>query len=144
MGALAGLSGDLSFSGNLPGGVYDFFPQFPINGPIQRYNGEFTYIKDRFALRGEFDQLNMSRNNIGSLQVGNLGFLSLPSIIAKAWDLGATYLLTGEKQPENGTPRVRHPLFGPDTPGGQGRGWERGGSVSDIWVSTATNRGRTY
>ncbi|MGA7631325.1 MAG: porin [Terriglobales bacterium] len=122
-GRSRGLSGDLSFSGNLPGGVYDFFPQFPINGPIQRYNGEFTYIKDRFALRGEFDQLNMSRNNIGSLQVGNLGFLSLPSIIAKAWDLGATYLLTGEKQPENGTPRVRHPLFGPDTPGGQGRGW---------------------
>ena len=65
-----GLSGDRSFSGNLPGGVYDFFPQFAINGPIQRYNGEFTYIKSAFALRGEFDQLNMSRNNVGSEQVG--------------------------------------------------------------------------
>jgi phosphate-selective porin len=32
-------------------------------------------------------------------------------------------MLTGEKQPENGTPRVKHPLFGPDTPGGKGRGW---------------------
>jgi len=117
-----GLSGDLSFSGNLPGGVYDFFPQFAINGPIQRYNGEFSYVKSRFALRGEFDQLNMSRNNVGSEQVGGLGFISLPSIIAKAWDISATYLLTGEKQPENGTPRVKHPLFGPDTPGGQGRG----------------------
>ncbi len=117
-----GLSGDQSFSGNLPGGVYNFFPQFPINGPIQRYNGEFTYVKSAFALRGEFDQLNMSRNNVGSEQVGGLGFLSLPSIIAKAWNVSATYLLTGEKQPENGTPRVRHPLFGPDTPGGQGHG----------------------
>ena len=122
-GRSRGLSGDRSFSGNLPGGVYDFFPQFAINGPTQRYNGEFTYIKSAFALRGEFDQLNMSRNNVGSEQVGGLGFLSLPSIIAKAWDLSATYLLTGEKQPENGTPRVKNPTFGPDTPGGKGRGF---------------------
>ena len=118
-----GLSGDQSFNGTLPGGVYDFFPQFAINGPIQRYNGEFTYVKSAFAVRGEFDQLNMSRNNVGSLQVGGLGYLSLPSIIAKAWNIQTTYLLTGEKQPENGTPRVKHPLFGPDTPGGTGRGW---------------------
>jgi phosphate-selective porin len=69
----------------------------------------------------------MSRNNVGSEQAGGLGFISLPSIVAKAWDVSATYLLTGEKRPENGTPRVRRPLFGPDTPGGQGRGlgaWE--------------------
>jgi phosphate-selective porin len=122
-----GLSGDQSFSGALPDGSYNFFPQFAINGPIERYNGEFTYIKSRFALRGEYDQLNQFRQNVGSLQEGGLGFLSLPGITAKAWDIGATYLLTGEKQPENGTPRVRRPLFGPDTPGGQGRGlgaWE--------------------
>ena len=117
-----GLSGDQSFSGALPDQAYNFFPQFAINGPIQRYNGEFTYIKSKFALRGEFDQLNMSRNNVGSEQVGGIGFLSLPSIVAKAWDLNATYMLTGEKQPENGTPRVKNPLFGPDTPGGNGHG----------------------
>jgi phosphate-selective porin len=118
-----GLSGDQSFSGNLPDAAYNFFPQFAINGPIQRYNGEFTYIKSALAVRGEYDQLNMSRNGVGSEQVGGLGFISLPSIIAKAWDVSATYMVTGEKQPENGTPRVRHPLFGPDTPGGKGRGW---------------------
>jgi hypothetical protein len=117
-----GLSGDQSFSGNLPDQAYNFFPQFAINGPVQRYNGEFTYIKSALALRGEFDQLNMSRDNVGSDQAGGLGFISLPSIIAKAWNISATYLLTGEKQPENGTPRVKHPLFGPDTPGGKGRG----------------------
>jgi phosphate-selective porin OprO/OprP len=117
-----GLSGDQSFASTLPDAAYTFFPQFAINGPIQRYNGEFTYLKSGFGLRGEFDQLNMSRNNVGSEQAGGLGFISLPSIIAKAWDVSATYLLTGEKQPENGTPRVRHPLFGPDTPGGKGRG----------------------
>jgi phosphate-selective porin len=122
-----GLSGDQSFSGALPDGAYTFFPQFAINGPIERYNGEFTYIKSRFALRGEYDQLNQFRQSVGSEQVGGLGFLSLPGITAKAWDLSSTYLLTGEKRPENGTPRVRRPLFGPDTPGGQGRGlgaWE--------------------
>ncbi len=118
-----GLSGDQSFSGTLPDAAYTFFPQFAINGPIQRYNGEFTYLKSGFALRGEFDQLNMSRDGVGSEQAGGLGFISLPSIIAKAWDLSATYMLTGEKQPENGTPRVKRPLFGPDTPGGKGRGW---------------------
>ena len=122
-----GLTHDQSFSGGLPDAAYNFFPQFAINGPIQRYNGEFTYIKSRFALRGEYDQLNMSRNNVGSEKVGGLGFLSLPSIIAKAYDVSATYLLTGEKRPENGTPRVKRPMFGPDTPGGKGRGlgaWE--------------------
>jgi phosphate-selective porin len=122
-----GLSGDQSFSAALPDGAYTFFPSFAINGPIQRYNGEFTYLKNNFSLRGEFDQLNMSRDNVGSLQAGGLGFVSLPSIIAKAWDISTTYLITGEKRPENGTPRVKRPLFGPDTPGGQGRGlgaWE--------------------
>ena len=55
------LTNDQSFSGALPDGAYNFFPQFAINGPIQRYNGEFTYIKSRFSLRGEYGQLNMSR-----------------------------------------------------------------------------------
>jgi phosphate-selective porin len=118
-----GLSGDQSFAATLPDGAYTFFPQFAINGDIQRYNGEFTYLKGPFALRGEYDQLNMDRTNVGSEQVGNLGFLSLPAIRAKAWDLSTTYLITGEKRPENGTPRVHKPTFGPDTPGGQGRGW---------------------
>jgi len=122
-----GLSGDQSFNATLPDGAYTFFPQFAINGPIERYNGEFTYIKSRFSLRGEYDQLNQFRQNVGSEQAGGLGFLSLPGITAKAWDMSTTYLLTGEKRPENGTPRVNRPLFGPDTPGGQGRGlgaWE--------------------
>ena len=118
-----GLSGDQSFNGTLPDSAYNFLPQFAINGDIQRYNGEFTYLKGPLGLRGEFDQLDMDRTNVGSLQAGWLGFLSLPTIRAKAWDLSATYLLTGEKRPENGTPRVNRPLFGPDTPGAQGRGW---------------------
>jgi phosphate-selective porin OprO and OprP len=122
-GRSRGLSGDQSFNATLPDGAYNFFLQFAINGNIQRYNGEFTYLKGRFALRGEYDQLDMDRTNVGSLQAGGLAFLSLPPIRARAWDLSTTYLLTGEKRPENGTPRVKSPTFGPDTPGGKGRGW---------------------
>lgn len=118
-----GLSGDVNFSGQIPDAAYTFFPQLRINGPIERYEGEFTYIKSSFALRGEYVQVQEQRDGVGSEQLGGLGFLTLPGIGAKAWNIGTTYLLTGEKRPENGTPRVKHPLFGPDTPGGTGRGW---------------------
>jgi phosphate-selective porin OprO and OprP len=130
-----GLSGDLSFSGNLPDNTYAFFPQLHINGPIERYEGEFTYIKGPYALRGEYVQMQQQRYGTGSEQVGGLGFLTLPGVGAKAWNVGTTYLITGEKRPENGTPRVKHPLFGPDTPGGHGRGlgaWEIGVRYSGI------------
>jgi phosphate-selective porin OprO/OprP len=122
-GRSRGLSNDVSFSGLLPDGTYTFFPQLRINGPVQRYEGEFTYIKSGYALRGEYVQLQEQRAGVGSEEVGGLGFLTLPGIGAKAWNIATTYLLTGEKRPENGTPRVKHPLFGPDTPGGTGRGW---------------------
>ena len=118
-----GLSGDLSFSGTIPDQTYNFFPSLPINGPINRYEGEFTYLKGPYAVRGEYVQLQEQRDNTGSETVGGLGFLTLPGIGAKAWNISTTYLVTGEKRPENGTPRVKRPLFGPDTPGGQGRGW---------------------
>ncbi|HXZ31338.1 MAG TPA: porin [Terriglobales bacterium] len=122
-----GLSGDVSFSGTLPDATYTFFPQLAINGPIERYEGEFTYIKGPYALRGEYVQQQEQRYDVGAETPGGLGFLNLPGIGAKAWNIATTYLLTGEKRPENGTPRVKHPLFGPDTPGGKGRGlgaWE--------------------
>jgi phosphate-selective porin OprO/OprP len=122
-GRSRGLSGDQSFSGTLPDATYAFFPQLAINGPIERYEGEFTYIKGAFATRGEYVQIQEQRDGVGSETLGGLAFQTLPGIGAKAWNIGATYLLTGEKRPENGTPRVRHPLFGPDTPGGTGRGW---------------------
>lgn len=118
-----GLCGDNSFSGAIPDAAYTFFPQLRVNGPTWRYEGEFTYIKGPYALRGEYDQLQQQRYDVGSETPGGLGFLNLPGIGAKAWNISTTYLLTGEKRPENGTPRVKRPLLGPDTPGGKGRGW---------------------
>jgi phosphate-selective porin OprO and OprP len=122
-----GLSNDLSFSGALPDATYTFFPQLRINGPIERYEGEFTYLEGPLALRGEYVQMQEQRWGVGSEQTDGLGFFTIPGVGAKAWNVGGTYLLTGEKRPENGTPRVKNPLFGPDTPGGKGRGlgaWE--------------------
>lgn len=119
-----GISNDVSFNATLPDQAYAFFPQLRINGPINRYEGEFTYIKNAYALRAEYDQLQDQRYGVGSETPGGLGFLTLPGVGAKAWNISTTYLVTGEKQPENGTPRVKHPLFGPDTPEGSGqRGW---------------------
>jgi len=118
-----GLSNDVSFLATLPDAAYTFFPQLRINGPVERYEGEFTYIKGPFAMRGEYVQMQQQRYGIGTETPGGLGFLSVPGVGAKAWNIGTTYLLTGEKRPENGTPRVKKPLFGPDTPGGKGRGW---------------------
>jgi hypothetical protein len=122
-GRSRGLTGDVSFSGTLPDATYTFFPQLRINGPVERYEGEFTYIKSGYALRGEYVQMQQQRDGVGSETPGGLGFLTIPGIGAKAWNISTTYLLTGEKRPENGTPRVKNPLFGPDTPGGKGHGW---------------------
>jgi phosphate-selective porin len=122
-----GLTGDLSFNAALPDAAYTFFPALNINGPAERYEGEFTYLKGPFAMRGEYVQMQQQRYDVGSETPGGLGFLNLPGVGAKAWNIGTTYLLTGEKRPENGTPRVKSPMLGPDTPGGKGRGlgaWE--------------------
>jgi phosphate-selective porin len=126
-GRSRGLSQDTSFNATIPDAAYDFFPSLRINGPVERYEGEFTYLKGPLALRGEYVQMQQQRYAVGSETPGGLGFLTLPGVGAKAWNIGATWLLTGEKRPENGTPKVKSPLFGPDTPGGKGRGlgaWE--------------------
>jgi phosphate-selective porin len=123
----SGINNDLSFNAVLPDATYTFFPALRINGPVERYEGEFTYLTGPFAIRGEYVQMQQQRYAVGSETQGGLGFLTIPGVGAKAWNIGATYLLTGEKRPENGTPKVRHPLLGPDTPGGKGRGigaWE--------------------
>src|ERR1700674_2747277 len=119
-GRTRGLSNELSFSGTLPDTVYTFFPQFRINGSVERYNGELTWVHGPWAVRAEYDQLNQFRRNVGSEQSDNLGFISLPGIVAKAGYGQVTYLLTGETRPENRTPKVKHPFLGPETSAGGG------------------------
>jgi phosphate-selective porin len=119
-----GLSNELSFSGLMNDGAYTFFPQFRINGGIERYNGHFQWLVGRWGVRGEYTQILMKRDNLGSLQLGGIGFQSLPGIIGKGAYAQASYMLTGETEPENAIPRVKHPMIGPNSPGETGGpGW---------------------
>ena len=118
------LASELSFSGLLNDGTYNFFPQFRINGGINRYNGFFAFLRGPMGIRGEYTQLLQKRSGIGSFVPSGVGFNTLPGIVGKGAYLSATYLLTGEKEPENAIPRVKHPVIGPNSPGESGGpGW---------------------
>jgi len=119
----AGISNEQTPRLTEPDLAFTFFPQFRINGNVWRGEGEFTFLHGPWGVRAEYVQAEFDRTGVGTLQFGGLGFQNLPTVRYKAWNGSATYLLTGEKRPENGTPRVKHPLFGPETPGITGKGW---------------------
>ena len=106
-------SNELSFSGVLTDGTYTFFPQFRINGAVERYNGFFALLNGPLGIRGEYTQLLQKRDNIGSFTQSGVGFNTLPGVVGKGAYLSATYLLTGEREPENAIPRVKHPVDRP-------------------------------
>ena len=124
-GVSRGLSGELTPSMAMPDGAYTWFPQFVANGNVWRYEGEFTYLKGPWGFRDEYVVASFDRTGVGTGQFGGIGFANLPNVRYQAWDSSVTYLLTKELRPENGTPRVKHPVFGPLTEGGGGgaRGW---------------------
>lgn len=118
-------SPELSFAGSLNDSAFTFFPQFRINGGIERYNGEILYLRGRLGFRGEYTQILEKRDGVGTDAVGGIGFENLPGVVGKGAYGGVTYLLTGEREPENAIPRVKHPVIGPPTPGvdGGSPGW---------------------
>ncbi|MGA8222495.1 MAG: porin [Candidatus Acidiferrales bacterium] len=119
-----GLSNELSFSGNMNDSTYSFFPQYRINGGIERYNGFAIFRRGPLGIRAEYTQGLWKRDNIGALQVGGIAFQSLPGITGKGAYGQVTYILTGEAEPENAIPRVKHPVIGPNSPGETGGpGW---------------------
>ena|SRR5579863_1273593 len=120
-----GLSNEQTPPMQIPDGSYFWFPQFPVNGNVWRYEGEFTYLKGPLGIRDEYVIASWNRTGVGTEQLGGLGFSNLPNIRFQGWNTAITYLLTKELRPENGTPRVKHPVFGPstETAGGGERGW---------------------
>jgi phosphate-selective porin len=118
-----GLSNETTPTTTINDGAYTWFPQFPVNGNIWRYEGEFTYIKGPLAFRDEYVAASFNRTGVGTDQLGGLGFANLPNIRFQGWNSSVTYLFTKEMRPENGTPRVRHPVFGPVSEGSGSRGW---------------------
>jgi phosphate-selective porin len=118
------LASELSFSGLLNDGTYNFFPQFRINGGITRYNAFAAFFRGPLGIRAEYTQLLEKRSGIGSFVPSGVGFNTLPGIVGKGAYISATYLLTGETEPENAIPRVKHPVIGPNSPGESGGpGW---------------------
>jgi phosphate-selective porin len=123
-GRSKGLANELSFSGLLVDNTYTFFPQFRINGNVNRYNGFLSWLDGPFGLRAEYAHLQQDRSDIGSIAVGGIGFLSQPTITGEGYYVSAVYFLTGENEPLNAVPRVRHPVIGPASPGESGApGW---------------------
>ncbi|MGD0270514.1 MAG: porin [Candidatus Sulfotelmatobacter sp.] len=119
-----GLANELSFSGLMNDSTYTFFPQFKINGGVERYNGFFSWLSGPLGIRGEYAHLLQKRSDIGSLATGGIGFNTIPGVLGNGAYVSATYLLTGEREPENAIPRVRHPVIGPNSPGESGApGW---------------------
>lgn len=118
-GRTRGLSGEQSFATTLPDATFALVPTFTTNGPVERWNAEGTWTHGRWAVRAEYDQLQQFRRNVGSEDFGGIGFITLPAVVGKGGYAQATYLLTGETRPENGTPKVKHPVLGP----GDGHGW---------------------
>lgn len=118
-----GLSGEQTPTMVMNDGAYTWFPAFAVNGNVWRYLGEFTYIKGPWAIRGDYVVASFNRTGVGTAQLGGLGFANLPNIRYQGWGGSATYILTKEFRPENGTPRVTHPVFGPSSDGGNGHGW---------------------
>src|SRR5215471_11066304 len=118
-GRTRGLSNEQSFSSTMPDGTFTLIPTFTINGPVERWNAEGTWTHGPWAVRAEYDQLNQFRRNVGAEDFGGIGFITLPAVVGKGGYAQATYLLTGEARPENGTPKVKHPVLGP----GENRGW---------------------
>src|SRR5580704_5573827 len=107
------IASELSFSGVLTDNTYTFFPQFRINGGISRYNGFASFLRGPLGIRAEYTQLLEKRSGIGSFTPNGVGFNTLPGVVGKGAYLSATYLLTGEHEPENAIPRVKHPVIGP-------------------------------
>ncbi len=73
-----------------------FFSALPVNGNFTRANGELTYVLGSFAFRTEYTQTRQAREGLG-LNGGDLA-----EIVARGYMAQATYLLTGEKIPEEG------------------------------------------
>jgi phosphate-selective porin OprO/OprP len=125
-----GLSNELSFSGTVPEGAFAFFPQLAINGPIYRANLETTWTGGPAAVRAEYDRLIQNRDNLSA------GYANLGQVLSYAYNIAGTWLLTGEKRPENAPPKVGQAVFR----GGIGA-WELKARYSYI---TATASGDLY
>lgn len=126
-----------SFTGLIPTRTFTFFPSVDVRGEVLRANAEFTWTAGPAALRAEYVQTNQAREGLGP------GGSNLPGVVSKAYYISGTYLLTGEKRPENGQPAPKREfLSGDKRPPGRGA-WELKFRYSDATMDDTIRRGHT-
>ena len=106
-GALEGLSfggaygqsrgdGGKSFRGRTASRSVTFFSSLPVNGKMTRANGEFQWLHENFALRGEFAQSNQWREGLAP-DGGNL-----PGVLSKGFHVDTAYVFGGTQTSNTG------------------------------------------
>jgi phosphate-selective porin OprO/OprP len=94
-----------------------FFAADTVNGSLYRADGEVTWLKGPMAVRSEYGYVSQSRAGLGA--AGS----NLPDVESSGFMAQATYLLTGEKKPDNGAVVPKRNLFGEGQQNGFGA-WE--------------------
>ncbi len=112
--ALGRQRGGMSLRGQTESQSAIFFSPRPVNGQVMRANGEVTYLLGPFALRAEYNQMAQDRYQLGPNRT------TLPAVVAKGYAAQLTYVLTGEKKPENGPVIPRRSAL---AAGARDRGW---------------------
>ena len=79
----------LSFRGRTASRSVTFFNRVPVNGKMSRSNVEFDWLHPKFALRGEFNQTNQRRDEMGS------GGGNLPGVVSKGYMFNTAYVFGG-------------------------------------------------
>ena len=98
--------GGSGFIGRSESQSFVFFPRKSVNGQVTRANGELTWLRGPATIRAEFVQTNQEREGLGTAGA------NLAGVVGKGFMIAGTYLLTGEKRPENGPPDPRKPFLG--------------------------------
>lgn len=99
-------AGSSSLRGQTESKSYSFFAPEKVSGSLYRANGEVTWIKGPFAIRSEFDHISQGRLGLGA-SGSNLAPLDVNAFAGQV-----TYLITGEKKPDNGAVVPKKSLFG--------------------------------
>jgi phosphate-selective porin OprO/OprP len=125
-------AGATSIRGQTESRSFSFFTPDTVNGALIRANGELTWLLGPASIRAEYDQVNQSRTALGP------GGRNLPGVVAKAYMGQFTYLLTGEKKPDNSAVTPRHNLFGDSQNEGGFGAWELKVRYSNLQMSDGT------
>jgi phosphate-selective porin OprO/OprP len=72
-----------------------FFEPVPINGKVDRYNAEFSWLHRNWSIRGELDQSIQAREGMG-VSGGDL-----PNVVGRGLYIAGSYYLTGEEKIED-------------------------------------------